>query len=40
MADEKQLKEYVLNEQGSLWQGAKRGHFEPCPWNFGQVQLY
>ena len=36
MEDDKEKREYVLNEQGRLYQGSAR-YISGAPWNFGQV---
>ena len=36
MPNEKDLKEYVLNETGKIYSGTSR-KISPKPWNFGQV---
>ncbi|XP_074644960.1 protein-glutamine gamma-glutamyltransferase 4-like [Tubulanus polymorphus] len=30
--------EYVLNDTGRIWKGAKKGRYYSMPWNFGQFE--
>lgn len=36
MEEEKERKEYVMNETGRIWQGTAK-NYEGLPWVFGQV---
>lgn len=39
LPDEKERKEYVMNEQGQIYRGTACD-FSPMFWDFGQVRFY